>query len=935
MSLVSPTLDDRKHFLACLAAILASSCELSGDKRQYQDDVKSSSVANEETQRYRQRKHKVASGILIQSAKHLSLDQYEAERWLPLLDVLLNPNNRNIDDRDRKEDVNDEDEQFELLEDSFGLLKSQVESITPGSGYLCLCIVLFEQLLTSEGYDARVRVILKRLGAGLWIHNNSSSSEEFSASQEKCQKDSYAKRVAWATRKFESLEQAMANRILLLAQQQSASPNSNESSSASENAKKKKQIIRGMQIGAAGVVAGTLLVVTGGMAAPGIAAGLGAIGVTTTTVLGINLLALATSTAALTLFGAAGGGLAMYKMNRRTEGLQEFTIYNSGSSNAATTLSRTIFLSGWLRDGFDFQRPFGVELVGIDEEKESDRLELLQRFYAIHNPENIQFAKQILEKYSDNDSHWKELWRLLETKYGADPSHLYPITEEETAAGNLTGAEVELLDQIIVQVGKAHEDESEGKQKEKKRFWNFRGSRKEEQAEKMVSRIKKESSEKNPSKLFESTSSSVSPINKDSVRENASIASDNNNPTEQQNGEDDFEKVVLGLSEDQRTKNPIEQKDGEGSFEKAFVDPSDDDITKNRTIQKDSEDGFNKVAVGPSNDQSTKKIVEQTLQSVSRHCPPVWDYCATYGGGELYSIRWESQLLLKLCRDNVLNDVMSVAGKEALRHTVASTLLAAAALPSAIFSAMNSIDEVWTLVTERSDAAGKELARILCSSRSGRRPVTLLGYSFGARAIFSCLKQLAKYQKEWELQQRDKNSCSSSILDANDKGKTEDGDDLFNDGKNKKNQELKLEFECEPASVVEDVILMGIPKYLGGPSWKECRQIVAGRFVNVYSRNDKILLYMFKYKRLLSGGILNKSVCGTTAVNVVPGIENLDVSDLVMKHTDYCLVIKAILQRLKHGQPLRCSPSSITEIEKETNMQEGVVEAAATENEED
>lgn len=260
---------------------------------------------------------------MLQTAKHLGLDQYEAERWQPLLEITLNPSDdSDRDGRGLQKDEQSQGEQFTLSLDHFGLLKSQVESMTPGSGYLCSCLVLFEQLLSSEGHDARVRVVFKRLGVELLVHDNhkEDSSDDTSTYHEKSQKDSYANRVASATHKFELLEKAVAHSILLLAQHQSSSPDDDDqsSSSASENTIQKKHVVRGVQIGAAGVVAGTSLVVTGGMAAPGIAAGLGALGITTTTVMGINLLALATSAAAITLFGAAGGGLAMCKMNRRT-----------------------------------------------------------------------------------------------------------------------------------------------------------------------------------------------------------------------------------------------------------------------------------------------------------------------------------------------------------------------------------------------------------------------------------------------------------------------------------------------------------------------------------------------------------------------------------------------------------------------------------------
>jgi hypothetical protein len=85
------------------------------------------------------------------------------------------------------------------------------------------------------------------------------------------------------------------------------------------NSKKdrRKGIIRGLKIGAAATGAGVLLGVTGGLAAPALAAGLAHIG--------LGAAAAVTTTATLSIFlGAGGAGLAGYKMNRRTKGVKHF-----------------------------------------------------------------------------------------------------------------------------------------------------------------------------------------------------------------------------------------------------------------------------------------------------------------------------------------------------------------------------------------------------------------------------------------------------------------------------------------------------------------------------------------------------------------------------------------------------------------------------------
>jgi hypothetical protein len=74
----------------------------------------------------------------------------------------------------------------------------------------------------------------------------------------------------------------------------------------------------------------------------------------------------------------------------------------------------------------------------------------------------------------------------------------------------------------------------------------------------------------------------------------------------------------------------------------------------------------------------------------------------------------------------------------------------AIAWPYALVNAANMIDGAWTLGVERADAAGKGLARSLLLSRAGNHPVILVGFSFEAHMIYSCLKELATYQENWE-----------------------------------------------------------------------------------------------------------------------------------------------------------------------------------------
>lgn len=54
------------------------------------------------------------------------------------------------------------------------------------------------------------------------------------------------------------------------------------------------------------------------------------------------------------------------------------------------------------------------------------------------------------------------------------------------------------------------------------------------------------------------------------------------------------------------------------------------------------------------------------------------------------------------------------------------------------------VDNPWSLGLDRAVKAGELLADALCSNVQNGRPVTLIGYSLGARAIFYCLVELAR-----------------------------------------------------------------------------------------------------------------------------------------------------------------------------------------------
>ncbi|MQL98697.1 hypothetical protein Taro_031415 [Colocasia esculenta] len=214
-------------------------------------------------------------------------------------------------------------------------------------------------------------------------------------------------------------------------------------------------------------------------------------------------------------------------------------------------------------------------------------------------------------------------------------------------------------------------------------------------------------------------------------------------------------------------------------------------------------------------------------------------------GSERYAIQWETKNLVAV--SNAIQDWLTSRltlelMKQGAMMTVLSALVTALAWPAALLSATDFIDGNWTIAIDRSDKAGELLADVLLKGLQGNRPVTLVGFSLGARLIFKCLQYLA-----------------------------ETGD---NEG------------------LIERVVLLGAPISLKDEPWESVRRMVAGRFVNVYSTNDWILGVTFR------ASLLTKGLAGIQPVNVA-GVENVDVTDLIDGHSSYLWTARKILDQLE------------------------------------
>ncbi|KAL9662253.1 hypothetical protein QQ045_027085 [Rhodiola kirilowii] len=202
---------------------------------------------------------------------------------------------------------------------------------------------------------------------------------------------------------------------------------------------------------------------------------------------------------------------------------------------------------------------------------------------------------------------------------------------------------------------------------------------------------------------------------------------------------------------------------------------------------------------------------------------------------ESYAVRWESENLFAVSsaiEDWITSKIATELLKGGAMMTVLSTLLTALALPASLVTASDLIDSKWAIALDRSDKAGALLAEVLLKGLQGNRPVTLVGFSLGARVIFKCIQCLAGAEG--------------------------------NSG----------------AGIIERVVLLGAPISIKDEDWTSVRKVVVGRFVNAYSTSDWTLAVAFRFN------LLSQGLAGIQPVEV-PGIENVDVTQLVEGHSSY------------------------------------------------
>jgi len=152
---------------------------------------------------------------------------------------------------------------------------------------------------------------------------------------------------------------------------------------------------------------------------------------------------------------------------------------------------------------------------------------------------------------------------------------------------------------------------------------------------------------------------------------------------------------------------------------------------------------------------------------------------------------------------------------------------------------------LWTAAASEAKAAGRLLAEVVEQQALGRRSVSLVGFSLGARVVFHCLELLA---------------------------------------------------ERGALGRVQDVALLGAAVTSKPSRWECVRPVVAGRLVNAYSASDHFLRAHHRLAHYAS-----PPPAGAVAVKSLL-VENHDVGDALTEHRALAAAAPVLLRRL--GVPL-------------------------------
>ncbi|EEP81565.1 predicted protein [Uncinocarpus reesii 1704] len=211
---------------------------------------------------------------------------------------------------------------------------------------------------------------------------------------------------------------------------------------------------------------------------------------------------------------------------------------------------------------------------------------------------------------------------------------------------------------------------------------------------------------------------------------------------------------------------------------------------------------------------------------------------------DVFALRWELEALLMLGNATetlVRRFAFTIVARQLLGKTLLAPFSGPLMIPIIAGKLSHLIDNPFCVAKTRAVKAGEILADALINKAQGQRPVTLIGYSMGARVIYTCLLSLAKRRA---------------------------------------------------FGLIESAILIGSPAPAEAGQWRLIRTVVSGRLLNVYSEKDFMLKFLYRAQSM------QMNVAGIQPIEGVPGVENFDASEIVSGHLRYSLLVGIILKKI-------------------------------------
>lgn len=212
--------------------------------------------------------------------------------------------------------------------------------------------------------------------------------------------------------------------------------------------------------------------------------------------------------------------------------------------------------------------------------------------------------------------------------------------------------------------------------------------------------------------------------------------------------------------------------------------------------------------------------------------------------GDQYTLIWETKALQELgsTMSILASEIASFIFQQGLQATVLPVLMGALTAPMWLMKLTYLVDNPWGNALSKAEKAGRLLADTLMAQVQSNRPVTLVGFSIGARLVYYCLLELAAQGGY---------------------------------------------------GIIDTVYLFGTPCVSSKKEWEAISSVVSGKIHNCYNPNDTLLAVCYR-----TSIASFKDVPGLSSMDGISGLENYDVSDVVQGHMEYVTKLPILLKNM-------------------------------------